>query len=411
VSRSRVLRILAPVALATGVAELSARLLIPDEPIPKPAPVDLRDHFSAAEIARGRRFARPQLAIGLAAGVLEAASLIEVVRRRGRRSFPAGPERPVLRSAAAGALLSSALSLPGLPLRALARRRALAIGLATQPWRGWGADLAKASAIQAGFAAGGAAAVTAMTRRWPRRWWLPAAGGTVLLGGGLAALAPVVLDPVFNDFTPLPEGETRNDVLALSRDAGVKVGQVLSMDASRRTTAANAYVSGLGPTKRVVLFDTLLDRYSRDEVRVVVAHELGHVHHRDVLRSLAFAALTAPAGALAVQRVSWQLTEQRGTPGSLPALALAAGIVSAPIGIIANRMSRAIERRADLFSLRLSDAPEAFVSFERTIALQNVADLQPPRVLSLLATHPPTDERIGGAVRYAETRRAGRPAP
>ena len=90
----------------------------------------------------------------------------------------------------------------------------------------------------------------------------------------LAALAPVVLDPVFNDFTPLPEGETRSDVLELARAAGVKVGEVYSVDASRRTTAANAYVAGLGPTKRVVLFDTLLDRYSRDEIRVVVAHEL-----------------------------------------------------------------------------------------------------------------------------------------
>ena len=88
---------------------------------------------------------------------------------------------------------------------------------------------------------------------------------------------------MFNDFTPLPEGETRSDVLELARAAGVEVGEVFSVDASRRTTGANAYVTGLGPTKRVVLFDTLLDRYSRDEVRVVVAHELAHVRHRDVL--------------------------------------------------------------------------------------------------------------------------------
>ena len=124
-----------------------------------------------------------------------------------------------------------------------------------------------------------------MTRRYPRRWWLPAVGGLGRCSAPLlAALAPVVLDPMFNDFTPLPEGETRSDVLDLARAAGVKVGEVYSVDASRRTTAANAYVAGLGPTKRVVLFDTLLDRYSRDEIRVVVAHELGHVRHRDVPR-------------------------------------------------------------------------------------------------------------------------------
>jgi STE24 endopeptidase len=182
----------------------------------------------------------------------------------------------------------------------------------------------------------------------------------------------------------------------------VDVGEVYSVDASRRTTGANAYVTGLGPTKRVVLFDTLLDRYGRDEVRVVVAHELAHVRNRDVLRGVAFAAIVAPATALAVQRLSWQLSPERGTARALPALALAAALVAAPIGLIVNRVSRAVERRADRYSLELSGAPEAFISFERAITLQNVADVRPPRwVTSLLATHPTTLERIGAAVAYA----------
>ncbi len=175
-----------------------------------------------------------------------------------------------------------------------------------------------------------------------------------------------------------------------------------SVDASRRTTAANAYVAGLGPTKRVVLFDTLLDRYNRDEIRLVVAHELAHVRHRDVPRMVAYAAVIAPALALAVQRLSWALSPERGTPATLPVLALAAGLVSGPIGLVGNRLSRAIERRADQFALELAGAPEAFVSFERTIALQNLADLEPPRWVSrLLATHPPTAERIGAAVAFS----------
>jgi STE24 endopeptidase len=177
---------------------------------------------------------------------------------------------------------------------------------------------------------------------------------------------------------------------------------VYSVDASRRTTAANAYVTGLGPSKRVVLYDTLLDRYSRDEVRLVVAHELGHVRHRDVPRGVAYAAIVAPAAAFAIQRMSWALSAQRGTPATLPALGLASVLVSAPIGLIGNRLSRAIERRADQFSLELAGAPEAFVSFERGIALQNLADLEPPRwITQLLATHPPTAERIGAAVAFS----------
>ncbi len=277
------------------------------------------------------------------------------------------------------------------------------VGLDTQSWGGWAADLAKASAIQTVFGAAGGGAVVAATRRYPRSWWAPVSAGSVAFGAVLAALAPVVLEPIFNDFDPLPEGQTRSDVLALARDAGVNVGEVYSVDASRRTTAANAYVSGLGPTKRVVLYDTLLDRYGRDEIRLVVAHELGHVRHRDVPRNVLYAAIVAPATALAVQRVSEQLSAERGTAAALPAIALAAALVGAPIGTIGNRLSRAIERRADHFSLQLAGAPDAFVSFERTIALQNVADLDPPQwVTRLLATHPPTTERIGAAVAFAQ---------
>jgi STE24 endopeptidase len=220
----------------------------------------------------------------------------------------------------------------------------------------------------------------------------------------LAALAPVVLDPIFNEFEPLPDGETRGDVLDLAARAGVEVGEVYSIDASRRTTAANAYVTGLGPTKRVVLFDTLCagGRYHRDEIRLVVAHELGHVRHRDVARGVVYAVLVAPAAALAVQRLSWSLSPERGTPAALPAVALAAAVVTAPLGLFSNRLSRAIERRADTFALRLAGTPQAFVSFERAIALQNVADLDPPRwVQTVLATHPTPAQRIGVALAYA----------
>ena len=376
-------------------------MLAPREQPIVPARIDLHAYFSDAEIRRGARFARPQLALGLTRAAIELGALASVVRRPPRwLSRPS--KRPLVGGAAAGAGLAVGLSLPAIPLRALARRRGIAVGLVTQSWRGWAADLVKSAGIEAVLAGGAGAAAVAVTRRYPRAWWLPASAGSVLFGSALAALAPVVLDPVFNDFTPLPEGETRSDVLDLARAAGVKVGEVYSVDASRRTTAANAYVAGLGPTKRVVLFDTLLDRYSRDEIRVVVAHELAHVRNRDVIRGVIYAAMVAPAAALAVQRVSWELSPERGTPGALPALALAAAVVGAPTGLIGNRLSRAIERRSDAYSLTLTGAPDAFISFERAIAVQNVADLKPPRWLtSLLATHPPTAERIGAAVTYS----------
>jgi STE24 endopeptidase len=396
--------------LALTAAEAGVRLLAPrSNPGKHVVSVDPRDHFTEAQIERGRRFARPQLALGLARGAVELAALALLTWR------PPGALRrpgshPLAASAASGAGLALVLTLPPLPLSAIARRRALAVGLATQSWRAWALDLIKASAIEAGLAAGAAAAATALTRRYPRGWWVLGAAGSVAVGALFASLAPVLLDPVFNNYEPLPDGQLRSDVLELATAAGVKVGEVYSVDASRRTTAANAYVTGLGPTKRVVLFDTLIDRYQRDEVRVVVAHELAHVRYRDVARGIAYAAIVAPAAARAVQRLSWALSDERGTPAALPALALATILASAPLALIGNRLSRAVERRADAYSLELTRAPEAFVSFERQIALQNVADLDPPRWLTeLLATHPSTAERIGAALSWSRAPRPVRP--
>lgn len=410
-SRARRTHWLPALCAALVAAEAGARLLAPRTRTTTPARIEPRSYFTAQEIARGKRFARGQLALSLTGSALDLVGLTLLVRRPPRRpralarlgdACPPAPAAAAL--VAAG--LSATATLAGLPLAAASRRRASAVGLVTQSWRGWLADLAKQTAIEAPLAAAGGALVVGLTRRYPRTWWLPAAAGALGASALFAALGPVLLDPIFNRFTPLPEGETRADVLALAHAAGVEVGGVYSVDASRRTTAANAYVTGLGPTKRVVLFDTLLDRYSRDEVRLVVAHELAHVRHRDVPRGLAYAAIVTPAGALAVQRLSWALApERRGGAGALPALALAAAVVAAPVGVLGTRLSRAMERRADALSLELTDAPEAFISFERRIALQNVADLEPPRLVSsLLSTHPPTAERIGAAVAFAAAR-------
>lgn len=386
--------------LSLAVAAAAARLLAPRQAPLEPAPVRLEAYFTPEQVRRGRRFARPQLALGLASSTLDLVALAALVARL-RAQPPRRSEHPHRAAGLTAAGLVLGLRAASLPVAALARRRARAVGLVTQSWAGWALDLAKASAIAASLAAGAGAAGLAVIRRHPRGWWFPAAAGSVGLGALLGALAPVVLDPIFNDFTPLPEGELRSDVLSLARAAGVEVGQVYTVDASRRTTGANAYVTGLGPTKRVVLFDTLIERYSPEEVRVVLAHELSHVRHRDVLRGLAYAALVAPAAALAIQRVSWAISPHRETPAALPGLALAAALVSAPVGLIGNWLSRAVERRADADSLDLSGAPEAFISFERAIALQNVIDVAPPRWLSaLVASHPPTLERIGAALAW-----------
>jgi STE24 endopeptidase len=308
-----------------------------------------------------------------------------------------------------GAGLSLALMLVPLPFGALMRRRALRAGIATQSWGGWAGDVARGAALGAAFAAAGAVIVAALMRRDGEDWWRAAAAGSLAVAVVVTAAGPVVLDPIFNDFVPLAEGELRREVLALAARAGVAVGEVFEVDASRRTSAANAYVNGLGASRRVVLYDTLLANFTAPEARSVIAHELAHVRYRDVPRLLVYLALVAPAGTRAVARLAERL-DGSPEPG-LPALALAGGVVSGTLGVVTRQLSRAIERRADAFSLELTDDADAFVSFEQRIARQNLADPDPPRWLSaLLGTHPPIVERIGIATAYRVGERPTPPA-
>jgi STE24 endopeptidase len=181
------------------------------------------------------------------------------------------------------------------------------------------------------------------------------------------------------------------------------------MDASRRTTAANAYVAGLGPTKRIVLHDTLVERFDPAEVRLVVAHELGHVANRDLLRGLVFLALVAPAGMFAVAAITRWIAPPGRPPDAtwIPALALALAVVVPVVTTISHGLSRRVEAAADAYALRLTGEPQAFVAFQRRVVEVNVADPDPPRWrVVLTATHPPAVERIGAALALSE-----RPAP
>jgi STE24 endopeptidase len=385
------------VVAALVVAEAAVLLLRPRDGVIDPAPVRLSSYFSAAEVERARDFRRPQLALYGGTLLVEVAVLGVLVARPPRR-LQGTMRRPVLVAAVAGAGLALALDAAPLPLRAVAHERAVDVGLSTQDWAEWAGDLAKSWAIGGVVAGAGAAAAVALMRRFPRGWWLPGSAVVVAFGAATVYAGPVVIDPLFNDFEPLPPGQVRSDVLQLAGEAGVDVGEVYAVDASRRTTGANAYVAGLGRTKRVVLYDTLLDNFTRDEVRLVVAHELGHVHHRDVPRGLLFLALIAPVGLFAAAQVTRRLApaEERPGPAVLPALALSVGVLAFAVTAISNQLSRRVEARADSYSLKLTQAPEPFIGFERRIALRNVSDPDPPDwVTAVLATHPPTIERIG----------------
>jgi STE24 endopeptidase len=192
-------------------------------------------------------------------------------------------------------------------------------------------------------------------------------------------------------------------VLELAKRADVDIGDVYRVDASRRTTGANAYVTGLGHTKRVVLYDNLIEDFSPAEVRSVIAHELGHVHYDDVPRGLLFLALIAPPGMLLVQRLTERLAPGARGADLVPALALAVAVVAFGGQIAGNYLSRGVEARADAYALRLTDDPDAFVGLEKQLTIQNISDPDPPELLqALFGTHPTTLERLGYAEAYED---------
>jgi STE24 endopeptidase len=395
-----------PLAILVAVAAAGAAtfLLRPRSGLIEPAAVDVKGYFTAFQLERAEDFRSVQRLLGVGGVVAGTATLAFLAWRPPRRLFDRLAARPILGGAATGAGLSLLLVLVELPLSAVRHERAVDVGLSTQSWLPWLGDVAKSTAIDAVFAAAGGALAMALIRRFRRNWWAPAAAAIVLFGVVTIWLFPVVIDPLFNKFEPLRPGPTRSDVLKLANRAGVDVGEVYRVDASRRTTAANAYVGGLGKTKRVVLYDNLISSFPRDQMRLVVAHELGHQKHNDLLRGLLWLALVAPAGTFLAQALAERFAQREGLadparkPGPivLPAVALAIAVVSFGLGAASNVLSRQVEARADAFSLHLTEDPASFVQLERRLALRNVSDPDPPALTHILfGTHPTTAERIG----------------
>jgi STE24 endopeptidase len=407
---------------AVGVATL---LLRPRGGLIEAAAVEPTAYFSAEQLERAREYSGPQRLIALGGLALSGATLALLALRppRALRSMSerlAG--RPLLGGAAIGAGILVVLAIVTLPLGAVAHERAVDVGLSTQSFGPWLGDQGKSAAIAGLLAGAGGLVAVALVRRFPRHWWAPAGAVVVAASVALTYAAPLVIDPLFNRFDRLPDGELRTEVLELAERAEVEVGEVYRVDASRRTTASNAYVGGLGETKRVVLYDNLLEDLPPDQVRSVVAHELAHVSYDDVPRGLLWVAIVALPSMLLVQRLTERFDRgrpagaragstpaagapARGIPALLPALALSLALVSFGGQIAGNWLSRQVEARADAFALELTNDPAAFVGLQRSLAAENVSEPDPPQLLhDLFGTHPTTVERIGFGLGFARER-------
>lgn len=270
-------------------------------------------------------------------------------------------------------------------------------GFSTQTWGSWWLDYLKGSGLDIALTLVGVILLFWLMGRWPRTWWFLAAACLSVWLVVQSYLWPVLVSPLFNRFTPAKDPAVVNMVQNLGEKAGIPVEQVLVMDASRRTTKANAYFAGIGHTKRIVLYDTLLKNYSPDEVKAVVAHEMAHWRQGHIVKGLIMGILgnfllwgllfftlraTLPAH-LRYPIYTWAI---------VMLFFLMVSFVCSPVQ---NYVSRQMEKEADQVSVMLTGDKQAAVRLQVNLATKNLSDVSPPAFIEWFSfSHPPAVTRI-----------------
>src|SRR6059058_4986807 len=274
-------------------------------------------------------------------------------------------------------------------------------GLSTMTLRSWLIDLFKGLILGLVLEALVIELIYLLLAVQPQTWWLWVAIILLFFTVVMANLAPVLILPLFYKFTPLPEGELTRRLLALAERSHTRVRGVFTMHLSSKTTAANAALMGLGNTRRIVLGDTMLDRYTPDEIEVVLAHELGHHVHHDIWKLIISQSILTLGGLYLVNVVlHWAVDMQHiytslADPATIPlllALMGAFGLIVMPIG---NGLSRAIENQADEYALQTTQMVEPFKSAMTRLANQNLSDVEPSPIIEFLFhDHPSVNKRL-----------------
>lgn len=383
-----------------------------------PGPVNPAAHqyFSPAEIAAGRRYAQAKRLIFLASftvkvGVIAWLALGPAAARLGQGATRLAQGRPLMAAFLFFLALWALLRAVNLPFSLYSSYYLEhQWGFSTESLAGWWADYLKGAVLDLVLSGPGVLLFFWATGRWPQTWWLYA--GTFLAAWLVVAnyLWPVLVAPLFNRFTPVCDPEIVDMIMHLAKRAELSVDKVLVMDASRRTTKANAYFAGLGRTRRIVLFDTLLRDYSREEVEAVVAHEmahwkLGHIRQGTIYGILANFALWLLLFVLL--RSSFDLPQRGPYPPETWALVVLFFLLTSFLGSpITSGISRRMEAAADSYAVKLTGSPQAAVRLQVNLARRNLSDVSPPLFIEWFSyTHPSTLRRIE-AIRAAQRRAA-----
>ena len=284
-------------------------------------------------------------------------------------------------------------------------------GISTMSLRAWLNDLFKGLGLSLVLEVAAITLIYGLLAFQPLTWWLWVAIVMLFFSVIMANLAPVLLFPLFYKFTPLPDGELTQRLLALTQRANTRVRGIYSMQMSNKTTAANAALMGLGNTRRVVVGDTMIDRYTVDEIEVVLAHELGHHVHADIWKLIISQSLLMLGGLYIANLilhgvVAAGLYHSLTDPATLPFFFLLTGIFSLIVMPIGNTYSRLIEYQADEYALQTTHKVEAFKSAMTRLANQNLAEVEPSPIVEILFhSHPSISKRLKHADEF--TKRPG----
>jgi STE24 endopeptidase len=251
-----------------------------------------------------------------------------------------------------------------------------------------------------------------MIRQWPQHWWIITWAIVMGLFILLAQLAPVVLFPIFYKFEPLENEDLRRRLVQLGERAGTRVRGVYRWKLSEKSKKANAALTGLGSTRRIILADTLLDNYAPEEIEAVLAHELGHHVHRHILKSIFVQAGITLAGFWIANfvlhyAVDRHMFEELSDFANLPLLAITVSVLSLFLMPALNAYSRYNERQADRYAFESIASVVPFISSMNKLAQQNLAERTPSRWIEVLFhSHPAISRRVAAAEAWDRTQSA-----
>jgi STE24 endopeptidase len=287
--------------------------------------------------------------------------------------------------------------------------------LSNQKLRAWLWDEAKGFLVGLALAGIVVELLYLMIRQFSQHWWLI----TWVLFMGLfillAQLAPVVLLPIFYKFEPLDNEDLRRRLVQLSERAGTRVRGIYRWKLSEKSKKANAALTGLGNTRRIILADTLLDNYAPEEIEAVLAHELGHHVHRHILKSIAVQAGTTLLGFWAANwvlhyAVDRHMFEELSDFANMPLLAITASVLSLLLMPALNAYSRYNERQADRYAFESIANVQPFISSMNKLAEQNLAERTPSKCVEVLFhSHPAISKRVEAAEAWGRVQGAEGP--